>query len=817
MNTRFLLIISIVGCLGTVGSIHAQQPTTGALRGAVYTVDSAGAKSFVAGALVSIKSASLSQQTSTNETGTYNFAALPPDTYSIDVSAPGLSASKTVEVSPGSTSELPIELAVNSVKESVTVSADAEPPVPTQSASQTVIDKSTLVNVPNKQDRVDALLPLIPGVVRGPDGLINMKGARSSQGGALVNNGNATDPVTGNVSVSLPIDVVDSVKVIANPYDPEYGRLTGAVASVETVTGRMNSFHLSVQNVLVRPRKRDGDFIGIESATPRLTFSGPIIKDKVAFTQSFEYRFVRTPVSSLPQLQRDIKYEGFNSFSQVDALLSPSQSITASFALYPHKINYLGLNTFNPQPSTPDLHERGYMATLQHRYVVGPTSLLVSQFSYQQFDVDTTANSSDPYQLLIETTTGGFFNQQRRRVNRTEWHETYRFNVNHLLGSHELKVGTDFAHSSYDGLSRFDPVNIIGVSNVAIENILFRPASPFTVRQNEIAWFVADSWRPFQRFTVDLGLRFDRDSVTDSIHPAPRAGVSLMLTKDAKTLLKGGIGVFYDRVPLNIVSFPYLPDRTVEYLDSDGQILSTVSYRNQLAGALRNPRSVGWNVELDRQLSSALLLRFGVLQRNTSRDFEVNPEPDFGILSVSNLGRSFYREFQFTGTYKIKRGTVNASYVRSNTHGNLNDFNQFFGNNPVAVIQPDASARMGFDAPNRFIAWGQWNAPFKLTIVPVIDVHTGFPYSIVDQYRAFIGERNAERFPRFKSLDMQVTRPFKLPFAHEKVKARVGFSVFNLLNHFNPRDVQNDIDSDRFGAYFNGVGRTFRGKFVMEF
>ena len=41
--------------------------------------------------------------------------------------------------------------------------------------------------------------------------------------------------------------------------------------------------------------------------------------------------------------------------------------------------------------------------------------------------------------------------------------------------------------------------------------------------------------------------------------------------------------------------------------------------------------------------------------------------------------------------------------------------------------------------------------------------------------------------------------------------------AFNLFNHFNHRDVQNDVDSDRFGALFNGVGRTFRGKFVLEF
>jgi hypothetical protein len=49
------------------------------------------------------------------------------------------------------------------------------------------------------------------------------------------------------------------------------------------------------------------------------------------------------------------------------------------------------------------------------------------------------------------------------------------------------------------------------------------------------------------------------------------------------------------------------------------------------------------------------------------------------------------------------------------------------------------------------------------------------------------------------------------------VKARVGFTLFNITNHFNPRDVQGDIDSARFGAMFNGIGRVLRGKFVLEF
>ena len=108
--------------------------------------------------------------------------------------------------------------------------------------SRDSISEKVLNNAPNKDERFDSALPLIPGVVRGPDGFISMKGARASQGGSLLNGANATDPVTGIPDVRLPIDVVSSVEVISNPYDPEYGRLTGPVARTETRTGNYEGF-----------------------------------------------------------------------------------------------------------------------------------------------------------------------------------------------------------------------------------------------------------------------------------------------------------------------------------------------------------------------------------------------------------------------------------------------------------------------------------------------------------------------------------------------------------------------------------------------
>ena len=242
-------------------------------------------------------------------------------------------------------------------------------------------------------------------------------------------------------------------------------------------------------------------------------------------------------------------------------------------------------------------------------------------------------------------------------------------------------------------------------------------------------------------------------------------------------------------------------------------MLGSTPYTNTIFGPLRNPRSTTWNVELDRQVLEKLAVRIAYQNRTTHDAFVVNPSA--GWLNVSNAGRDSYREFQVTGVYQVRRHTVNASYVRSRAFGDLNDFNQFFGNDPVAVIQPNARGRLPFDAPNRFLIWGEIAAPKKIMLVPVFDLHTGFPYSTENQLREYVGPRNVDRYPRFASLDLQVTKEIRLPgFAK---KAKVGFGVFNLLNQFDPRDVQNNLDSYRFGSFFNSVPRTFRGKFVLGF
>src|SRR5277367_357344 len=362
-------------------------------------------------------------------------------------------------MTPGTSSTVHVEMNVATVSNTVNVTA-TEAPVVDESAQNNTISQSVVEKAPNQEEKIDSLLPLVPGVVRGPVGRINMKGAQATQAGWLVNSTNVTDPATGGQAISLPIDVVSSGQVISNTYDPEYGRLTGAVSSVETRTSNFNKFHFSIQNLVPRAGDRDGSIVGIGGFTPRATITGPLIKDRLAFTQSFEYRFIRTPVESLPPLQRDTTLESFDSFSQFDLKITDRQTATLSVAIFPQQFEYLGLNTFNPQPSTENLHQRGDQISAEHSYVAESGALLSSRFAYEEFDADTFPNSQGPYQMLVETTEGGFFNRQNRDTRRLEWEEIYQFSPKHFLGDHQVKVGFDVSHSSYDGRQQFLPVAI---------------------------------------------------------------------------------------------------------------------------------------------------------------------------------------------------------------------------------------------------------------------------------------------------------------------------------------------------------------------
>ena len=764
-------------------------------------------------------------QTVTDLEGEFTFNGLIAGDYTVSVEFTGFRKyEQKLSIQIDATVEHDILLQPVPLSESVTVNDDRTDAVKTESTTPSVITTQNLRDAPLIDQKFQDALPLLPGVVRGPDGNLNIKGTRPSQSGILVSSLNVTDPVTGAPAIELPLEAVDTVQVHSNPYSPEYGKFTGAVTTIETRSGS-NNWRYLVTGVLPRPRWRDGKIFGIGAVTPRIAVGGPIKKDKLFFFQSVEYRFVRHNVPSLENLdehQRDIQRESFDSFSRLDYVINDSNRLTGSFSVFPQKFDFFNLNTFNPSDTTANFHQRGWFLALNEQATFRSGALLQSSFSAKQFDGDIFGNSGAPYQITPDRNFGGWFNRQHRESRRYELLEVYHFRPSAWRGSHAFKTGLNYSHTSFTGTDRSNPVTIVRADGTRYQLIEFSGEGILERTQNEFSAFVQDKWILNNRLVLDLGVRYDRDQIGNQNNFAPRLGLVLAPTNSDRTIIRGGIGLFYDKIPLNVGSFEQYQNLVVTTFANDGVTISDGprEFQNTAPDELENPYSLAWNLQLDHQLNERLLLRLGYEERSTRRDFVLEPVANAAtageaLLLLQNSGRSRYREFQAVARFRFQESrNVYLSYVRSQARGNLNDFNTYFGNQKHAVIRPDEYGKQPYDVPNRLLFWGDFGLPFDVVATPVLDWRSGFPFSLLNEQQDFVGARNeGGRFPQLVTLDLLVTKGLTIPFRGKKYKGRAGMTIFNIANHWNPRDVQNNLASPQFGTFFNSPDRSVRLKF----
>jgi hypothetical protein len=807
---------------GSSGLVLGKMLQTGSIRGKVVA-DIPDQRKPLSGVPVTLSSERLGDkriQTITDLEGQYDFPGIVAGDYIVTVEFSGFKKyEKKLSVQLEATVEQDILLQPLPITENVTVRDDRTDASKTESTTPSVITQEALRDAPLIDQKFQDALPLLPGVVRGPDGNLNIKGTRPSQSGILVSSLNVTDPVTGAPAIELPLEAVDTVQVHSNPYSSEFGKFTGAVTTIETRSGS-NDLRYLFLGVLPRPRWRDGKLYGIGAATPRIAVGGPIKKDKLFFFQSVEYRFVRTNVPSLEALaehQRDIKRESFDSFSRLDWVVNNNNRLTASFSIFPQKFDYFNLNTFNPSDTTANFHQRGWFVALNEQATFESGALLQSSFSVKQFDGDIFGNSGAPYEIAPDRNFGGWFNRQHRESRRYEWLEIFNFAPWQTgRGSHAFKVGVNISRTAFNGTDTSKPVTILRTSNLGRQIIEFVGAGDLGLAQNEYSAFVQDKWIANSRVVFDLGLRYDRDGIGRNNNVAPRLGFVVTPTDSDRTVVRGGVGLFYDKIPLNVGAFEQyqsLRVNTFVFGGSDFLLVDRRLLQNTAPEHMDNPYSLAWNLQVDHQLAERLLLRFGYEERNTRRDFVL--EPTRTELLLQNNGRSRYREFQAVARLRFQEGrNVFLSYVRSTARGNLNDFNTYFGNLRHPVIRPDEYGRQPFDVPHRLLFWGDFAVPFNMVLTPVVDWRSGFPFSIVNEEQDFVGPRNAGgRFPRLFTLDLLVMKALKIRFRGKEYKGRAGFTVFNITNHWNPRDVQNNIASPQFGTFFNSADRSVRLKF----
>src|SRR6202035_4920864 len=240
------------------------------------------------------------------------------------------SAVKAVAVKPGETADVSLRLDVDALHVEVSVIGSQDTVEGSAIAARVErITASVMQTAPIASERFQDALPLIPGVVRGPDGLLNISGTRSNQSALMFNNANGTDPVTGEDAIELPIDAVSSVQVRGAAFAPEFGLSAGAVTTVETQRAG-DAWHVTLNDLEPRIRRRAGEFRGIESWTPRVTTGGPVVKGKVSLLESAQFEYSQTRVFGLPAFESDTKLQSFESYTRVDWTISTTNHFSGS-------------------------------------------------------------------------------------------------------------------------------------------------------------------------------------------------------------------------------------------------------------------------------------------------------------------------------------------------------------------------------------------------------------------------------------------------------------------------------------------------------
>jgi hypothetical protein len=823
--------------------VRGQQvpPHSAGLRVTVEDAQQRAVPGATCALLRSADSTSAISNATADEQGMCDFpATLRPDTYMLRVVADGFEplTKADVVVKEGTHAEVSVRLAVAAVSESVTISTPNEEATSVGAGSSTPaasLRRESLLRLPLATARVDEALPLVPGVVRSSRGEISIDGANEQQSALLVNGLNAADPASGNFRLNLPVDSVESVQVFQHPYTAEFGQFIGGLTEIETRRGGEH-WHVEFNDFLPDLRFVGGKVVGIAEDTPRLNFNGPIFKDRLFVSQSLAYNIAKEPVRGLSFPFNETKTEAQSYFTQFDLVLSARHTQTFTFGYFPERTQFAGLDFFRPQPVTPNYKQKDFVFAARDHFQFGD-GLLQSAISYKRFDADVWGQGEEEQTLTPTVEQGNYFATQSRRSHRFELFEVYAAPAKHFLGAeHEVKAGFDF--NSVGDLLNYAarPVNIVREDGTLAERIVFRGVRPIRAVNREYTGFVQDRLLVRPNLSFDLGLRYEDQRIADESNFAPRVGFAWSPFKGDRTVLRGGVGLFYDKVPLNIRSFTLYPSRTVTRFDVDGvSVLDHRHFVNVLVATapvepldFRRRKSEGgfvpenlkWNVQLDQSVTSWLSLRANVTGSRTDHIYIVNPELDFrgrsGIV-LRSAGQATYHALELTARLRLpNKDQFFVSYVRSRSRGDLNDFNSYFGDFGEPVVRPNQYSNLPFDVPNRLLAWGTFSLPRRVTVAPIFEARTGFPYSARDAEQSFVGARNSDRtrFPAFVSLDVEVAKEFQLT---KKYGVRLSLRVFNLTNHFNPRDVRANTADPHFGEFFAPYHRFFTGGFDIIF
>jgi hypothetical protein len=761
------------------------------------------------------------------------------------------------------TGSIEIELELNPLVQNVTV-MESSPLVSTTPEISKAIDNRTLSELPSVNRDINRFAMLDPRV-RNTSSLASdgLHSTRLTINGQLfrytqyeIDGASNYEPVLGNgPQQTLSIAAVAEYKVLLNQFGAEHGRTAAGVVTAVTRVGgdkwHGEAFYFG------RPS-------GIQSAPPVSIFrvpnerqqfggaAGGPITGKLHLFASIEAglqtrgSYIQSPVPSFfPGHQKQV-------FGLVNTDYRPNERQSVYLRLnsngtWNDNLNDIVGGFVQPSAKEKDLAQNTG-GQLTHRWIVGGgvnqlRASLANSIPLSYYVLNPQIKIARP-----NYSTEGASERTFTRVWTTQFGDLFSWE----RGRHSLKIGGDVIHHRVKDLRiadfgeyRFAP----GAPTPGQQPIQYLQTFgqvPIHYNDTLTSAFIQEDWKLSSTLTVNLGLRHEYQALLrDKNNWAPRIGFAWGLGQDQKTVIRGGAGLFYSQMFLQVVrnalqqgttssaaaytltpttpGFPAFPQNLTSPPAGGANVRDLFLLSRNLVA----PYTAQANLGIQRVLPGDLVLSANFVysqSQKLARTYELNTPSLFTRTAVGQtrtavaadatrrfrtyegvqvrkveelqssgwaryaggdvqLAKRFTRGFQAMGHYLYNSSMTNTFFTGGAGTGVPADWSN---------ASRDERGVTDFFQRHRFVAQGLWEMPLGVQFGTMLIAASGLPVNPLTgvdnngdgnvQDRAFGFGRNAFHAPKQVSWDVSLMKRLKF---HERYRVELRAEFLNALNRSN--------------------------------
>jgi len=790
--TRLGLIVLLMALLVLAPATSAQT-SGGTLHGTV--TDPSGA-AVTNGNVVVVTPDGQTRSATTNRTGGYEINNLVPGTYTVTANAPGFAAyaQDGVVITAGQSQTANITLAIEVEKEKInvedqgtTVSTD-----PSANAGAIILRGQDLDALPDDPDELQTDLEALAGPSAGPNG------------GQMYIDGFTAGQLP-------PKSSIREIRINQNPFSAEYDKLGYGRIEIFTKPGT-DKFHgqVSVMGNDSSFNSPNPFLQGQEPPYHSLLFMGNIggpIGKKASFFFDGQRRNIdelsvltycpptatACDSTNLTSTTVPNPHTRTNLAPRLDYAISKNNTLTARYQYFRDTNDNGGLGQLTMPSQAYNETETEHTVQISDTQVLSSKVINETRFQYLRDDTEQIPQNTS----ARVTVQGAFVGGGSSGGTSTEIQNHYELQnyTSMSLGNHFLKFGgrlraihdQNADATLVNGAWLFQDLNAFNANQPFQYSVNSVPGTTTptipTVTANVVdaGLYVQDDWRWLPNLTVSFGLRFEtQNQIHDHNDWAPRVsfawGIDGGQKKAAKTVLRGGFGMFYERFSdTNVVQAERLDGVTqIQYIatcptgqtclfafnfptpPSLSELQSSSPTTYQIDPRLRSPYILQSALSLERQITKAATVTLSylnsrgfdqLLTRNINAPIPPSTDPHdpavrpFGTLDniYQYATEGVFRQNQLivNATVRTGRVTLFGFYTFNNVHSNTGGVSTSSpgGAFPSDQYNIDADyGRASYDIRHRLFFGGSISAPYGFRVSPFMLASSGAPYNVTLGY-----------------------------------------------------------------------------------